>query len=102
MTKYSGLLKDGTARDDAYIVELQPPNKAARRFLGFLSDRAWDFTSENCIYVGDSNAGSTYEVGSANDPVIEGHYTQYIMDNQFDTTYIYSEFEESSVCKSIS
>lgn len=102
MTQYTGFLKDGTVREDAYIVELHPPNKPSRRFLGYFSRYGWDHTRENCIYVGDSNGGRTYELPSADDSVIEGMISDYRMDDNFDTSFVYSEFEDSSVCKIIS
>ena len=102
VTQYTGFLRDGTTRDDAYIVEIRPPNKPARRFVGFFNPYGWDHSHQNCIYVGDSNAGQTYELLSVNDPVIEGDYTFYRMDSHFNTTYQFSEFDESSVCKIIS
>lgn len=101
MTKYNGLLKDGSAPSNTYIVELRPPNKQIRQFLAFLSPYAWDFSHQTCLYAGDSNAGASYELESPNDSVIEGYFTDYIMDDAFDTSYQFSEFDESSVCQVI-
>ena len=88
---------DGQSRDDVYNVTMQtsPP----RSFLGLKKDVAWDFRPEVCYYVGNVQGGVIAEDLSGG-PVIEGDYTEYIMDSLFSTEFRYSRFREE-LCETI-
>ena len=78
----------------SYNVTIQPTNGAPTRYVhGEIYERTWDNTKERCIYLGNSQGGSSRENLRLNDPVIQGHYTDYKMDSLFDTEYDYEEWE---------
>ena len=47
-----------------------------------------------CIYAGNQQGGPINEVSYTNDPVIEGTYEDYIVQDRFDTDFKYSIFRE--------
>lgn len=94
VTKYNESLRDGSVSQQAYKIELQPKNKPTRTFIGFLEDVTWDFTPQQCLYVGNAQGGPINEAadGEPNDSLIEGDYTQYIMDSSYDVGFTYQHF----------
>ena len=64
-----------------------------RYLQGNLYPITWDSTSQPCIYLGNSQGGSSGVNPKLNDPVIQGRYTDYKMDSLFDTEYDYGEWE---------
>ena len=52
-----------------------------------------------CYYVGSAQGGRTSE-RPENEPVIEGRYTDYRVEQLFDYEFKYSQFEESR-CNSV-
>ena len=81
-----------------YVVTVDPESSPARSFLGHFYYQKWDRTREPCLYVGNAQAGPSFEVPDPNDSVIEGYYRDYILqgedENLFATGYTYSQFEE--------
>ena len=47
-----------------------------------------------CYFVGSGQAGLLVEVSEPNDSVIEGVYSDYIIESLFATSYTYSHFLE--------
>ncbi len=101
MTPYNGPFIEGeepAAGVSTFSVNINYPGVTARQFIGWLRFPSWEYERRMyCLYAGDGHAGSVYEVpeGPANGPVIEGHYTEYMVSGQFDTVYRYSQFETS-------
>ena len=85
----------GSARADDYIVTVRYPGSEPRSFVGLLYSVTWEHERRPCIYAGDSQAGSSNEVDTPNDSVIEGKYTDYEVASRFATDFVYSHFEES-------
>ena len=81
-----------------YEVTIKNPN-TSRKFLAKRSLHTWDKSEQECLYVGSSQGGRSGEVPKINDPVIQGRYYEYQLDGLFNTSYVYSQFEESR-CKS--
>ena len=76
--------------NNLYNVTVVPGDSPVRSFLGYKYPRTWDHTKETCLYVGNGQGGPSGErflPGS----VIQGRYTEYMMDSLFDTTYKYSK-----------
>lgn len=68
-----------------------------RSFLGDLYPRSWDNTHEKCMYVGNGQGGWTKDVDELADSVIEGRYTDYVVDSLFGTDF---EYDRIGVCAS--
>lgn len=66
-----------------------------RNFLATMSRYTWDKSEEECLYAGTAQGGRSGEVPEINDPVIEGRYHQYQLEELFATSYEYSQFEEN-------
>jgi len=62
-----------------------PPGRKAGEFIGSLHPHTWDLSSVPCLYIGKSQRGTLGEFEDANDPIIEGYYTQYMVADLFDT-----------------
>ena len=86
---------EGVTPDDSpyYSVMVTPADGEPRVFVGNLYPRTWDLSRIPCLYAGSSQGGTLGEFGDANDPVIEGHYGQYMVASLFDTDFKYTEFE---------
>ena len=65
------------------------PMPPYRSFLGDLFPRTWDNTREECLYVGNGQGGPSAEFPVFRDSVIEGRYTDYIVDSIFATDFAY-------------
>lgn len=57
-----------------------------------LDSLMWELEERPCLYVGDSQAFSIYEIDKYNDGVIEGIYTDYIVSGAFDDKFNFSIF----------
>ena len=99
-TKFNGTLRYGADPSRYYVVTIEPGDDSpTRSFLGQFYHLKWDKSRESCLYVGNSQAGSSYESedpNAPNDSIIEGRYRDYIMisDDLFGTDFAYNEFEE--------
>ena len=80
---------------DYYNVTVVPTDSAPRSFLGQAFPETWDTTQEQCLYVGDGQGGWSGEFKQLPDSVIEGSYTDYILDGLFQTTYKFSRMKGS-------
>ena len=54
----------------------------------------WELERRPCYFVGSGQAGPLAEVSEPNDSVIEGVYSDYIIESLFATSYTYSHFLE--------
>ena len=80
--------------ENLFNVTVDPVNGgAARSFLGDLFPRSWDNTRENCMYVGNGQGGSGGEFDELPDSVIQGRYTDYIVDSMFGTDFEYDRID---------
>ena len=69
-----------------------------RSFVGMLWPLTWEYREEYCLYTGNGQAGPLDVAdakGGPNDPVIEGEYFRYKVDNNFDTDFEFTHFEET-------
>ena len=88
-----------------YNITINPPNGSPRSFLGQRFPRTWDNSPETCFYVGDGQGGPGGKfIGEDEDfrgrsarTVIEGRYTDYIVDSLFQTEFLYEEWESDCV-----
>ena len=76
-----------------YNVTVMPWDSAPRSFLGDSFPRTWDNTPESCLYVGNGQGGPSGEFPDLTGSVIEGHYTEYMVDDMFATDFKYSRNE---------
>ena len=63
--------------------------------MGCLSPRTWESKKRQCLYVGNRQGGSSDEVDSPNDPVIQGRYTDYVVNDTLGTEFEYTHFDSS-------
>ena len=78
-----------------YTVQVTPSSGNVRRFVGHLYSVSWEFTPIPCVYAGNRNAGPVAEFNNPNDPVIQGNYTEYEVNDLFSTEFEYEQFDES-------
>ena len=88
---------DGESSDDDYVITVRYPGQPSRSFVGMESSVTWELERRPCFFVGDGQGGKVFEIAEPdpNDPVIEGHYTDYIVESLFATDYTYSHFNET-------
>ena len=97
MTPFVGDLREGRQAVGYYIINITQAGSPARVFTGFISSLAWDYSPGPCLNAGDSQGGPAFEIEAPNDPVIEGHYKDYIVSGAFDETgYAFGRFEDTS------
>ena len=86
---------EGTTPDDSpyYLVRVTPPNGKPRQFVANLHPQTWDLSQVSCLYAGNSQGGTLGEFGDANNPVVEGHYSDYMVTGLFATQFKYSQFK---------
>ena len=73
-----------------------------RRFVAERFHRSWNLSLQSCLYAGSSQGGALSDLPGPKDSVIEGRYTQYIVDSLLQTNYTYSRFDESFCNNTIS
>ena len=88
---------DGVERDDDYVITVRYPGSAPRSFVGIWSSVTWELLRRPCYFVGSGQGGRMLEIAppDPNDPVIEGQYTDYIVDSLFATQYRFSHFNNT-------
>ena len=83
--------------DGSPDIELyDPTHPSYRHFPAFFYQLVWDLSEDGCYYVGNGQGGPEKTHDPINS-VIEGSYSQYIVDGLFDTQFVYEQFDES-VC----
>ena len=80
--------------EDSYVVNITTSG-IQRSYVGMLHRLTWEIEEGPCLYVGDSQSFSIYEVKEPNDPVIEGIYTDYIVTEGFVDNFRFGLFEEN-------
>lgn len=84
---------DGVQRDDDYLITVGA--QTPRKFVGIKLEKTWRFSNGTCYYVGNTQGGRLSSEEAFGDSVIEGEYTDYIVDSLFDTQYIpFGQFDE--------
>ena len=87
----------GQLVSDYFVVTVTPPDSAPRRFVAEYGPHTWENVETPCLFAGNFQGGSLRELrGSPNDPVIQGFYTDYIVDGLFQPIYAYSRFNSST------
>ena len=83
--------------DGSPDIELyDPTHPSYRHFPAFFYQLVWDLSEDGFYYVGNGQGGPEKTHDPINS-VIEGSYSQYIVDGLFDTQFVYEQFDES-VC----
>ena len=70
-------------------------HESYRKFTAIFLPLVWDRSATSCYYAGDSQGGPERSRNPVNS-VIEGHYSQYIMEGLFDTEFLYNRFDDSA------
>jgi hypothetical protein len=65
-----------------------------RSYVGMLAKYTWEIEEGPCLYVGDSQSFSIFEVEEPNDGVIQGIYTDYVVSDGFEDNFKFNVFEE--------
>ena len=79
-----------------WLVTVDPGQGSIRQFVAEKYVRAWDNSKQVCLYGGNSQGGPAAEFVSK-DSVIEGRYSQYAVGGLHETSFVYSQFDET-VC----
>ena len=81
---------------ETFSVSINFPMLTSRSFIAWLRFPSFELDRRiYCLHAGDGHAGSIYEVpaGPKNGPVIEGAYTNYVVQGQFETGFLFSQFD---------
>ncbi len=72
-----------------------PSSPANRRFVAEYFCQKWDLSRGTCFYAGNIQGGDLLEItdSSFNDPVIEGVFTEYVVEGIFNNVFKYSQFK---------
>ena len=86
-------------QDELYVVTVMPQDGAPQRsFLAENYVRSWENRPGPCLYAGNAQAGWSGEVDALRDPVIQGRYRDYIVDDLFESDFTYNKFDEMGNC----
>ena len=93
---FTGVDRHGNPVPQRYVINITSTfSNDMRSYTGWLYDFAWSFEEGPCLYVGNRQAGPTYDVKSPNDPIIEGRYFEYIVPDLFnEDNYVYGLFAQ--------
>lgn len=84
----------------AIIVTYRPGSDNSRQFVSLLEPRSWDRTKQPCLYSGNRQGGPIGDIDSdPNDSVIEGTYTDYIVNGLFESGCIYCSMFDNDQCQ---
>ena len=74
------------------------PEEEVRQFVAWIYPLTWEYREEYCLYAGSTQAGPIYEVDddNLNAPVIMGSYAEYRVDGAYETSFVYSHFDEAN------
>ena len=86
---------DGTVRSDTYTITVNYPGQL-RQFVGFLYPLTWEFDERQCLYVGMGREVQLMKLITPNDPVLQGEYTDYIIDDLYGTDFAFGHFVSSA------
>ena len=87
---------DGERVSDVYVINVTTSSNK-RSYAGFFGHYKWEGDIGPCLYAGDSQSGSSYEIAEPNDGVIEGVYTDYKVEGPFgEDGYKFGRFEGSN------
>ena len=84
----------GEVRTDAYTITVNYSDQQ-RQFVGFFYSLNWELKESWCLYVGNRQGGPINEVDNPNDPVLQGEYIDYKVDNIFGTEYAFDHFQST-------
>ena len=92
-----GPLSPDQSSDNLYTVTVTTSG-ISRSYVGQYRTITWEHREEPCLYVGDSQASSLGVNLTPNDGVLEGDYTDYIVDTAFSELgpFKFGLFDESS------
>ena len=86
--------------DQLYVVTVTNPNTGStRRFIAEFGGQVWDLSNKDCLYAGNIQGGRLGDIddASVSDSVVEGRYSQYIVDGLFDHDFDYFRFN-AEIC----
>ena len=67
----------------------------SRGFPGFIYPLNWQGERQTCLYVGDRQGGSNFNIKGYSDGIIEGTYRDYQVEGPFsERNYTFGLFEE--------
>lgn len=95
--KFNGIFTDGTTRNNAFQIT-HPLQLSPNSFVGLGYDITWDYREDMCVYAGDNQAGSSILVSEPADPIIQGNYHHYKLDDPFGANFAYSVYKD--ICAS--
>ena len=91
-----GYFRNGSPVQNRYVVEIPPGlGQQPRTFVGFFYFLNWEGQEQACLYVGDTQGGSTYNIAGFTDGVLEGSYRDYRVSGAFsEEDYVFGLFDE--------
>ena len=91
VSRYTGVFGEKNESQLAYTVTISPPGKNTRSFVAQLGPRKWDYRREPCLYAGNVQGGPSGDVKD-DGAVIDGMYTDYMVDDLFSVNLNNPEF----------
>ncbi len=85
--------------DQLYVVTVtHPTTGSTRRFIAEFGRQIWDLSNKDCLYAGNIQGGRLGDIddASVSDSVVEGRYSQYVVDGLFDYDFDYFHFNADS------
>jgi hypothetical protein len=100
--EFAGEFNRGGTREGTVQITT-PSDLGSRSFISLHHPLTWDRREETCYYAGSKQAGATDYIPAPEDTIIEGGYTDYMVDHNFDTEFTFSVFSsEDFGCPSTS
>ena len=100
--EFTGEFNRGGTREGTVQITT-PSDLGSRSFISLHHPLTWDRREETCYYAGSKQAGATDYIPAPEDTIIEGGYTDYMVDHNFDTEFTFSVFSsEDFGCPSTS
>lgn len=98
---FTGLDRNDNPAPDRYVVNITSSFTGENRhYTGRLYELTWSFDNGPCLYVGNRQAGPSYQVRDPNDPVIEGDYVKYSVPDMFsEDGFMFGLFQEDNCPK---
>ena len=78
----------GDVHTDAYTMNHSKLSCQQRQFVGFLYSLNWELNENWCLYVGNRQGGPINEVDNLNDPMLQGEYSEYKVEQHIWNRYL--------------
>jgi hypothetical protein len=88
---FAGKFNSGGTQEGAFQITT-PIELGSRSFICLQHLLTWDGREDTCYYAGSKQAGAMNYIPAPEDTIIEGDYTDYMVDHDFDADFTFSVF----------